>query len=276
VVKPQGRRHLVSFFEETFGLSRQRACRLAGISRSAMAYQPLRRNDGALRARILEMARERPRYGYRRIHVLLRREGWPDNRKRTYRVYREEQLSVRRKRRKRVAAAPREALPVPDQANVRWSMDFVADTLADGRTFRTLNVVDDYSREVVAIEVGRSIPGSRVVRVLEGVAHTRGLPRTIVVDNGPEFTSRVLDQWAYKRGAVLHFIQPGKPTQNAFVESFNGKFRDECLNQSWFVSLNDACRAIAKWRLDYNQVRPHSSLGDRTPEEYATQRGVAA
>ncbi len=260
---------MVSFFQEAFGLSRRRACGLAGISRSAVEYQPRRGSDEPLRSRILELARERPRYGYRRIHVLLAREGHEGNRKRTYRIYREEQLSVRRKRRKRVAAAPREALPIPSQANVRWSMDFMADTLSDGRTFRTLNIVDDFSREVVAIEVGKSIPGSRVVRVLDRLARSRGLPRTIVTDNGPEFTSRVLDQWAYKAGVELHFIQPGKPVQNAFVESFNGKFRDECLNQSWFVSLADAGWAIGRWRLDYNQVRPHSSLGDLTPEEYA-------
>jgi putative transposase len=269
VVKPQGRRRLVSFFQETFGLSRRKACRLAGISRSAVEYVSRREGDGELRERMLAWARERPRYGYRRIHVLLRREGHRVNRKRVYRIYREEQLSVRRRRRKRVAAASREALPVPSEPNVRWSMDFMADTLADGRTFRTLNLVDDFSREAVAIEVGRSIPGSRVVRLLDRLARTRGLPKTIVVDNGPEFTSRVLDQWAYKSGVVLHFIQPGTPVQNAFVESFNGKFRDECLNQSWFVSLADASRAIGSWRLDYNGVRPHSSLGDLTPEEYA-------
>jgi putative transposase len=141
-------------------------------------------------------------------------------------------------------------------------------------TFRVLNVVDDFSREAVATEVGRSIPGSRVVRVLERLARTRGLPGTIVVDNGPEFTSRVLDQWAYQHGVELHFIQLGKPVQNAFVESFNGKFRDECLNQSWFVSLADACRSIGAWRLDYNEVRPHSALGNLTPRAYA--QGLAA
>jgi putative transposase len=277
VVKPQGRRRLVRFFEAAFGLSRQRCCRLAGISRSVMSYVSVRASDAALRERILELARERPRYGYRRIQVLLRREGWSVNRKRTYRIYREEQLMVRRRRRKRVAAAPRESLPLPGGQNERWSMDFMTDTLADARTFRTLNIVDDYSREAVAIEVGRSIPASRVIRVLERLARTRGLPRVIVLDNGPEFTSRALDQWAYEHGVELHFIQPGKPVQNAFVESFNGKFRDECLNQNWFVSLADACQAIGRWRLDYNRVRPHSSLGDVPPEAYAAAtEGLAA
>jgi putative transposase len=261
----------VSFFEQAFGLSRRKACGLAGISRSVVAYESRRPSDDELRERILAHARERPRYGYRRIHVLLEREGWTGNRKKTYRIYRDEQLSVRRRKRKRVAAAPREAIPVPSRPNVRWSMDFVSDTLGDGRTFRALNIVDDFSREAVAIEVGKSLPGSRVVRVLERLATTRGLPRTIVTDNGPEFTSRVLDQWAYRSGVELHFIQPGKPVQNAFVESFNGKFRDECLNASWFVSLADACRGIGAWRIDYNRVRPHSSLGNLTPEEFAQQ-----
>jgi putative transposase len=272
VVKPQGRRRLVSFFQEAFGLSRRRACGLAQISRSVVEYRSRRTDDKSLRERILAWACERSRYGYRRIHLLLRREGWAVNRKRVYRIYREEALSVRRRKRKQVAASPRQAIVVPERANERWSMDFMADTLADGRTFRTLNIVDDFTREALAIEVGRSIPGPRVVRVLERITKARGLPRAIVLDNGPEFTSRVLDQWAYRCGVELRFIQPGKPVQNAFVESFNGKFRDECLNASWFVSLADAIQAIAAWRLDYNRHRPHSALGGLTPEEFAQQK----
>jgi putative transposase len=248
VVKPRGRRRLVSFFVEAFGLSRRRSCRLAGISRSALAYVPSRQGEEELRARIHHWAKERPRYGYRRIHVLLRREGFAVNRKRVYRIYREEHLAVRRKRRKRVSAAPREALAIPDRPNQRWSLDFMADTLADGRTFRTLNVVDDCTQECVAIEVGRSIPAERVTRLLERLRFERGLPGVLVLDNGPEFTSRALDQWAYERGIELHFIQPGKPVQNAFVESFNGKFRDECLNANWFRSLADATERIERWR----------------------------
>jgi putative transposase len=269
VVKPQGRRRLVSFFQEAFGFSRRRACGLAQISRSTIEYRSLRPDDRSLRERILAWARERTRYGYRRIHLLLRREGWAVNRKRVYRIYREEALSVRRRRRKQVAAAPRQAMPLPMRSNERWSLDFMADTLADGRTFRTLNIVDDFTREAIAIEVGRSIPGARVVRVLERLARARAVPRALVLDNGPEFTSRALDLWAYRSGVELRFIQPGKPVQNAFVESFNGKFRDECLNQSWFVSLADAIRSIAAWRLDYNRHRPHSALNNLTPEEFA-------
>ena len=268
-MKPQERRRLVQFFIEAFGLSRRKACGLAEVSRSVVEYVSRRPDDGPLRERIHHWAREKPRYGYRRIHVLLRREGNGANRKRVYRIYREEQLSVRRKKRKRVAASSREALAIPERRNERWSMDFMADTLADGRTFRTFNVVDDCTRECVAIEVGRSIPGARVVRVLEKLRLSRGLPGVIVLDNGPEFTSRVLDPWAYERGVELHFIQPGKPVQNAFVESFNGKFRDECLNTNWFVNLVDAEDRIEIWRKDYNGHRPHSSLGDLTPEEFA-------
>jgi len=225
--------------------------------------------DAALRQRLLELAAERPRFGYRRLHVLLRREGVEVNRKKVQRIYREESLMVRKKRRKRVAQAPREPKPIPSETNERWSMDFMQDTLDDGRCFRTLNVVDDFSREALAIEVARSIPGERVVRVLDRLIEERGKPSLIVMDNGPEFTSRALDSWAYKNDVRLHFIQPGKPIQNCFVESFNGKFREECLNEHWFVDLGDARRKIEAWRQDYNGVRPHSSLGDVPPSEFA-------
>ena len=273
-MKPRGRRRLVSFFQEAFGFSRRRACGLAQISRSVVEYRSRRPDDGSLRERILEWAKQRSRFGYRRIYDMLRREGWRINRKRVYRIYREEALTVRRRRRKQVAAAPRQAIALPTRTNERWSIDFMADTLADGRGFRTLNVVDDFSREALAIEVGRSIPAARVIRVLDRVIQSRSAPRALVLDNGPEFTSRVLDQWAYQRGIELRFIQPGKPVQNAFVESFNGKFRDECLNTSWFVSLADAIRAISTWRLDYNRHRPHSGLGGLTPEEFAQKEAA--
>ena len=185
---------------------------------------------------MLELAAERPRFGYPRIHVLLRREGFSVNRKRTYRIYREENLQVRRKRRKRVAAAPREAMPIPERPNERWSMDFMSDCLADGRSIRLFNVIDDCTRMSVAMEVDLSLPAERVCRVLDRAAARRGWPKAIVVDNGPEFTSKALDQWAWERGIHLHFIQPGKPVQNAFVESFNGSVRSECLNQNWFLA----------------------------------------
>ena len=191
------------------------------------------------------------------------------NHKRVHRIYREAGLQVRRRRRKRLTQADRAPLSVPSQRRERWSMDFTADTLADGRCFRTLNIVDDFTRECVAIEVDRSLPGLRVARVLDRLHALIGLPACIVVDNGPEFAGRTLDAWAYARGVTLRFIRPGKPIENAYVESFNGKFRDECLNEHWFVSLADAQVTIEAWRIDYNTVRPHSSLQDATPEAFA-------
>lgn len=202
------------------------------------------------------------------MYRLLRREGLVVNRKLVQRLYREEGLHVRRRARKRVAV-PRVPMPMPLQANERWSMDFVSDALGDGRKFRALTIVDDVTREVPAIEVDFSLPGGRVVRVLEQLGQARGFPNGIVLDNGPEFRGEALDQWAAARGVVLLFIQPGKPVQNAFAESFNGRFRDECLNESWFVSLADARETIEAWRIDYNRVRPHSGLADATPEEFA-------
>jgi len=254
---------------ERQGLSQRRACGLIGIGPSTYHYRSQRDDCTELRQRLRVLAAARPRWGYRRLHVLLRREGRQLNHKKTYRLYREESLAVRRKRRKRVAAMPRRALPVPDRPNQRWSMDFVHDTLANGRNFRALNIVDDYSRECPAIEVDTSIPGLRVTRVLDRLGETRGLPEAIVVDHGPEFAGKALDVWAYENGVRLEFIRPGKPVENAFVESFNGKFRDECLNENWFTDLADARKKIEAWRQDYNLTRPHSSLGNLTPAEYA-------
>lgn len=227
-----------------------------------------RRNDHALRDRLLELAAERPRFGYRRLHALLYREDRV-NHKRVYRIYRSEGLSVRRKKRKRVAQANRQPRQVPEKANEQWSMDFMSDSLSCGRQIRMLNVVDDATRECLAIEVDTSLGGWRVTRVLDEIAKRRPLPKRIVVDNGTEFTSKALDQWAYRHSVELRFIRPGRPIENCFVESFNGKFRDECLNTHWFNSLAEARRIIAAWRLDYNHVRPHSSLNNATPAEFA-------
>ncbi|MEO7986728.1 MAG: IS3 family transposase [Gemmatimonadales bacterium] len=206
---------------------------------------------------------------YRQWYRLLRRDGRRINRKRVQRLYQQEGRQVRRRRRKRRVAVPRTPRVVPTQANERWSMDFIRDTLGDGRVFRALTIVDDCTRECPAIEIDFSLSAERVVRVLDRLAHTRGLPRGIVCDNGPEFAGQVLDQWAHRRGIGLDFIEPGKLVQNAFIESFNGTLREECLNENWFVSLADAQRTIDAWRVDYQHERPHSSLGDRTPEEFA-------
>jgi putative transposase len=224
-----------------------------------------------LRQRLRELAGERRRFGYRRWGGLLRREGWPVNHKRVYRIYGEEGLTVRRRTRKRLKAEARAPLALPTRANQVWTMDFTHDHLASGRRFRTLNLMDGFTREAPRIEVDTSLPGLRVVRVLEEVARQRGYPQAIQVDNGPEFISRVVDQWAFEHGVELHFIAPGKPTQNAFIESFNGKFRDEGLNENWFLTLPEAREKIAAWRRDYNQARPHSALGYQTPQEFAAQ-----
>lgn len=269
MVKPVARRALVAWAREEYGVSVRRACCLSSLAESTYRYRSRRKEPDGLRTHLLELAAERPRFGYRRLHVLLVREGWQVNHKRIQRMYREERLVVRRKKRKRVAAMPRKRRELPAAANERWSLNFTSDTLATGRCFRTLNVVDDFTRECVAIEVDTSISGKRVARVLDRVIERRGLPTTLVVDNGPEFTSRALDTWAYRRGIQLDFIRPGKPVENCFVESSNGKFRDECLNAHWFTNLGDARSKIEVWREDYNQVRPHQSLGDLSPKEYA-------
>jgi putative transposase len=190
------------------------------------------------------------------------------NPKRVYRLYQQEGLGVRRRKRKRFGTAERQAVAMPTGQNQRWSMDFVSDSLSAGRKFRSLNIVDDFNRECLAAEVDTSITGARVVRVLERLREFRGLPPILVMDNGPEFTGQALDVWAYQQGVKLHFIEPGKPVQNAFIESFNGRMRDECLNEHWFVSLREARETIESWRRDYNEVRPHSSLGNRTPQEF--------
>jgi putative transposase len=274
MVSPQVKREAVNVLMEERGFGVTRACGLVQISRSLFRYRSRRPECAKLRDRIGEIAAAKRRYGYRRVHVLLRREGWAVNRKRTYRLYREAGLAVRRRKRKRIGPFERKPLPKPLVANLSWSMDFVSDGLVDGRRLRCLNIVDDCTRECVAIEVDTSITGTRVRSVLERLADTRGLPRAITVDHGPEFEGQVLDAWAYERCVHLSFIRPGKPNENAYIESFNGKFRDECLNEHWFVTMAQARRDIEAWRVEYNTERPHSSLGNLTPCEFA-QRGLA-
>lgn len=276
MVTPAARRAAVSYFRDRHGQSERSACRLAGLSRSTYRRKSLRDEaDQPLRDRLLDLASERPRFGYRRLHVMLEREGWQINRKRVYRVYRELGLAVRRKKRKRVAQANRLPRVVPIAPNLQWSLDFMRDTLASGRVFRTLNVVDDATRECLAIEIDTSLSGRRTARVLDRIARRRGAyPRRLVLDNGPECTSKAMDQWAYDRGVELAFIRPGKPIENCFVESFNGRFRDECLNTHWFIGLDDARRTIEAWRVDYNHVRPHGSLGGLPPKVFALGAGL--
>ena len=276
MVGPQAEREAVRVVREEARLSERHACGLIGMHRGSWRYRPRERDDAALRTRLRELAGERPRFGYRRLHIFLGREKtesgelrWRVNHKRVYRLYREEGLAMRRRKRKRFRAEARVPLVLPGAANEVWTMDYTHDELSSGQKFRTLNLMDGYTREALAIEVDTSLPGLRVVRVLERLREMRGTPAAIQVDNGTEFTSRAVDQWAYQQGVALHFIERGKPTQNALIESFNGKFRDECLNQNWFVDLRGAREIIEAWRVDYNTVRPHSSLRYLTPEEFA-------
>ncbi|WP_150627693.1 IS3 family transposase [Pandoraea captiosa] len=270
LASPQAKREAVQILMTERAMGVTRACGLVGISRSLFHYEPRRRvDDEALTGRMMAIAAQKRRYGYRRIHVLLQREGWLANHKRIWRLYSKAGLSVRKRRRKRIAAVERTPLPLPTDPNQSWSMDFVSDGLAYGRRFRCLNVVDDYTRECVAIEVDTSLPGLRVKQVLERLKEMRGLPASITVDNGPEFAGKVLDAWAYEAGVTLSFIRPGKPVENAYIESFNGRFRDECLNEHWFVSMRHARQLIEEWRIEYNTERPHSSLGYLTPAQFA-------
>lgn len=249
-------------------LSERRACRLIHLSRSVVRYEGRSDGDKDLRERLKTLAQQYPRYGYLMLHGLLQAEGLVVNKKRTYRLYTALGLQVRTKRRKKLAR-PRVVMEVPTRRNHRWSLDFVSDQLASGRRFRVLNVVDDYSRECIGQLVETSISGARLARFLDELVQRRSRPEVIVCDNGPELTSKAMFFWARQQHVRIHFIQPGKPTQNAFVESFNGKFRDGCLNQHWFRDLDDARRIIEAWRTHYNEVRPHSSLGYLPPAVFA-------
>ena len=257
-----------------YQVSERRACRVVGINRATMRYRPTRKPElveaeAAVEDRLVELAKERPRFGYRRLGALLKREGFVANHKRVYRLYKKDNLALRRKNRKRLAVASRVPLLQPTRPNQVWAMDFMHDTLADGRKFRTLNIVDVYTRECRAIEVDTSLGGQRVVRVLERLREEHGIPERLLMDNGPEFTGKALDAWAYSQKVGLEFIRPGKPMENGYIESFNGKFRDECLNSHWFMSMEDARQLIEEWRCDYNEARPHSSLGQLTPADFA-------
>lgn len=271
MVKATGRRPLVAYLQQQFAVSRRRACRVVGISRKAACYISQRtQQDAPLVAKLKSLGEQYPRYGHLLLHGMLRAEGLVMNHKRTYRLYTELGMQVRTKRRKKLVR-PRIPMAVPTQPNERWSADFVHDQLADGRRLRILNIVDDYSRVCVGQWVDSSISGERMAQVLDQLKAERGLPKTLVLDNGTEMTSKAMFFWSQENKVKLHFIQPGKPTQNAFVESFNGRFRDGCLNQHWFLDLADARRIIEEWRTHYNSVRPHSALGYLPPTLFEAQ-----
>jgi putative transposase len=257
---------------ERLTISERRACRLVGLSRSTLRRVVVEEPaTTSLRARIIDLAHARRRFGYRRIHDLLRREGVKANHKRVYRLYREAALSVRKRRRRKLVMLDRPVLQAPSGPNETWSIDFVMDALANGRRIKCLTIVDDFTRECLDIVVDYGISGGYVARVLDAIGKFRGLPRAVRTDQGPEFTSRALDRWAYGCGVDLKLIAAGKPTQNAYIESFNGKFRDECLNDHYFNNLAHARAVIADWRRDYNERRPHSSIGRIPPAEFAAR-----
>ena len=268
-MRPAQKRSAAEELIEDYRASVVRVCKLIMLHRSLWYYKSSRRDDTVIRMRMREIAMTRVRYGCRRISILLRREGWRDNHKRIHRLYCLEGLNLRTKRNKRSrAGAHRMERTDLTSINQSWSMDFVSDQLFDGKRFRALTVVDNFSRKCPAIEVGQSLKGIDVVNTLNRIKEETGnIPQRIQVDNGPEFVSKELDRWAYENSVILDFSRPGRPTDNPFIESFNGSFRDECLNTNWFLSLSDARAKIESFRRDYNSYRPHSSLQGMTPEE---------
>lgn len=270
MVTPAAERKAVAHLVQHHAMSERRACKAIGCCRMTVRYQSVRPDDRALRERMTEIARERRRFGYRRLHVLLKREGHVVNHKRLFRLYREEKLAVRRRGGRKRAIGTRAPMLVPLGPNERWSLDFVSDQFTDGRRFRILAIVDDCTRENLALVADTSLSGLRVARELDRVIAERGRPKMIVSDNGSEFTSNAILAWADRTCVEWHYIAPGKPMQNGFIESFNGRLRDELLNETLFSSLAQARAALAAWRADYNTTRPHSQLGWQTPMAFAS------
>jgi putative transposase len=274
MVTPDAKREAVAHACTLHGVSQRRACEALGVDRSSVRYRSVRPDDRDLRDAMKAVATERRRFGYRRIHVMLQRQGIEMNIKKLRRLYREEKLQVRKRGGRKRALGTRRPMLVPDRPNERWSLDFVSDAFTDGRRFRVLAVVDDYTRECLALVADTSLSGLRVARELDAIIAQRGKPATIVSDNGTEFTSMAILKWCQDTGVDWHYIAPGKPMQNGFIESFNGSFRDECLNETLFSSLADARAQITFWKEDYNRHRPHSSLGNITPGEFAMKMAL--
>ena len=264
---------MVEHLGGSYRVSERRACRVLCVARATYRYRSHLDPRTELRMRIREIAQSRVRYGYRKIRALLNREGWDVGKYLVYRLYKEEGLTLKKMRppRKRKAVKHREERFLANSPNQAWSIDFVADQLQDGRRFRALTIVDVFTREGVAITVEQSLKGDDVVRTLNQLKNKRGVPKLLFCDNGSEFTSQAMDLWAYQNGAKIDFSRPGKPTDNAFVESFNGTFRAECLDAHWFADLDEAKQLIESWRREYNESRPHRSLGERTPSEFSSQ-----
>jgi putative transposase len=269
MVAPDAKREAVAHVVSVHGVSQRRACEVLAVDRSGVRYRSIRPDDAEARAAMKAVAAERRRFGYRRIHIMLERQGILMNLKKLRRLYREERLQVRKRGGRKRALGTRRPMAVPQAANARWSLDFVSDAFTDGRRFRVLAVVDDFTRECLTLVADTSLSGTRVVRELDAVISWRGRPGTIVSDNGTEFTSTAILSWCQSTGIDWHYIAPGKPMQNGFIESFNGRFRDEFLNEMLFTTLTDARTQIAAWKEDYNRHRPHSALGNIPPAEFA-------
>jgi putative transposase len=269
MVTPAAHREAAAYLQSTYEMIQRRACRVIDTDRTSVRYQATRPDDAALRERLKALAQERRRFGYRRLHVLLRREGQVVNRKRVQRIYREERLTVRRRGGRKRAIGTRRPMEIPLAANQRWSLDFVSDQMTDGRRSRILTVIDNCTRECLALVADTSLSGRRVARELDAIIGQRGRPDTIVSDNGTEYTSNAILGWADDTGVGWHYIAPGKPQQNGYNESFNGRLRDELLNETLFRSLPHARAVLEDWRRDYNEQRPHSKLGWMTPRDYA-------
>lgn len=271
MVKPGAKKEAVKHLRNSYPVSVRRACAVMELQVSSYYYRVKPKQDERLRCALKDLALKRRRWGYRMLAMSLKRQGYHDNIKRIYRIYREEGLQVRQ-RKKRRRARWRGSKPQPSEGkDQRWSLDFMSDALADGRKIRLLNIVDDYTRESLAMEVDTSLSGERVARVLDRLLMEGRRPKRLITDNGPEFISKAMNCWAYQHGIEHDFIEPGRPMQNGYCESFNGTCRDECLNEHWFLSVEDARQKIENWRLDYNQERPHSSLGGKTPSEYSEE-----
>jgi putative transposase len=269
MVTPAVKRQAVAHLSVTYEVSQRRACQAIGADRTSMRYRSIRPDDAVLRSRLRELAAQRRRFGYRRLLILLRREGTRVNHKKLRRLYREERLQVRRRGGRKRALGTRAPMTIPQGPNQRWSLDFLSDQLSDSRRFRILALVDDFTRECLALVADTSLSGLRTARELDAIIAQRGKPASIVSDNGTELTSMAILNWCQESGVEWHYIAPGKPTQNAFIESFNGKLRDELLNETLFASLAHARAALADWKDDYNTFRPHSAIGNMPPTIYA-------
>jgi putative transposase len=269
MVTPVARREAAAHLSQQFEVSQRRACKIIGVDRSVVRYRSRRPDDGSIRVRLRELAAIRRRFGYRRLQILLDREGTHMNHKKLRRLYAEEGLQVRRRGGRKRALGTRAPMTIPQGPNQRWSLDFLSDAMTDGRRFRIFAVVDDFTRECLCLVADTSLSGLRVARELDGIIAERGRPVLVVSDNGTELTSMAILRWCQETGVEWHYIAPGKPTQNAFIESFNGRLRDELLNETLFVSVAQARTMLEAWLLDYNTVRPHSAIGNLPPAEYA-------